>query len=85
MQVQRPRGREFRLWRLLSALKGSRIRSTLPMWETAPAWASFLASQDAVALLPPAVARRRVRAARAARLVLLPLVLVSELSLRRLT
>jgi hypothetical protein len=31
MQVQHPRGREFRLWRMLSALKRSRIRSTLPM------------------------------------------------------
>jgi hypothetical protein len=31
MQVQRPRGREFLLWRMWSALKTSPIRLTLPM------------------------------------------------------
>ena len=71
------------LWVMLPAQKSSRIRSTLPMWERAPVWANSQASEDAVALLQPAVARQRVRAARAARLVSLLLALVWELSLRR--
>jgi hypothetical protein len=66
---------------MLSALNRSRIRSTLPMRETPSVWANFPASQDAVAPSPPAVARQGVRAVRAARLVLLPLVLVWALSL----
>ena len=70
------------LWVMLPAQKGSRIRWTAPMWETAAVWANSPASQDAVALLRPAVARQRVRAERAARLVLLPLALVWEQSLR---
>ena len=81
MLAQCPRGRMPRPWRMLSALNRSRIRSTLPMRETPSVWANFPASQDAVAPLPPAVARQGVRAVRAAQLVLLPLVLVWALSL----
>ncbi len=69
------------LWVMLPARKRSRIRWTAPMWETVAVWANSPASQDAVALLRPAVARQRVRAERAARLVSLLLALVWELSL----